>query len=142
MIREATEADIGELVSMARQFHASSQYGRWCHFSGSAVTEMLEGLIASPEAAVFVTDDLSGAIGGSVAPSHVSGDLTAGEYFWWVNPDARGSGGRLLIKFENWARAQGAVHLAMIAPEDATDVHELYARRGYMPVERQFVRAL
>jgi len=142
VIRRATEADIGALVALAREFHAASQYSEWSHFSGSAVTEMLQGLLSNDDALVLVLEGLTGAIGGVVSHSPVSGDLMAVEMFWWVQPAARGNGLRLLLRLEEWARERGAVHLAMVAPDKAENVHRLYERRGYAPVERQFVRAL
>ena len=143
MIREASADDVPTMIHMARQFHASSLYSKWSGFSERAVRDLLHMLIMGGDSsAVFVLDDLQGAIGLMVHPSHISGELMAVEFFWWVNPEARGRGLALLERAEEWARHAGAVRLAMIAPEDADGVHKIYTRRGYMPVERQFVKDL
>lgn len=68
----------------------------------------------------------------------------ATELFWWVNPDARGTsaGGRLFSAFEAWAVEQGADAIAMSLEASTPLADDAMTRRGYVPVERQFLRPL
>lgn len=140
MIRPATEGDIGALVAMARRFWHQSQYFEWLNFSSDAVEALLTKMVTTEGCAVFVTEALNAAIGVTLAESVVSGERIATELFWWADPSARGVGMRLLRAAETWCRENDVRQLTMVAPEKAPEVHRLYERVGYRPVERLFVR--
>lgn len=74
-----------------------------------------------------------GMIGYLIQPHFISGELMAGEVFWWVRPEYRGKGRMLLAEAEKRARAEGAKAMQMIAPNER--VSKLYARIGYTPIE-------
>jgi GNAT superfamily N-acetyltransferase len=70
--------------------------------------------------------------------------LVATELWWWVRPDARGSsaGGRLFQAFESWAESQGAGAIAVTLEFTSPLADAALERRGYLPVERQFLRTM
>lgn len=67
----------------------------------------------------------------------------AKETVWWVEPDHRGSAaGEMLVAYETWAAALGAVVAGMAALETAPRAGVIYRRRGYMPAETHYLKAL
>ena len=90
-----------------------------------------------------------GFIGGPLGPHPYNPELVAlTELFWWVVPQHRGThvGARLLLEFEEHARANGA-HLVVLSLEETTiergmvDPSSL-TRRGYRPKERSYLLEL
>ena len=140
MIRQATTDDLGALLALLRRFHASTAYGRWLAFSATASERTLRALIEDDDASIFGTEDVCGALGMMALPSMFTDDVTANEVFWWVDVERRGAGLALYRAAMRWAEAKGATMAALIAPAGSTDVHRLYERLGYAPVERAFVR--
>lgn len=85
-----------------------------------------------------------GALGAVVFPDINNDDLTVSEAFWFVHPDKRGAGVRLLQAFEDKARKLSAkklimCHLLALHPEKLS---ELYQRRGFTPVEVHYLKTL
>jgi GNAT superfamily N-acetyltransferase len=144
MIREATHADIPRLVEMGTRFIASTPYRTKLALNQATLTTAMQRLIDSPLAVLLVADVERHVVGmlAVVAAEHpLSGQVTAGEVFWWVDPAYRGRlGMRLLQVGEAWARARGAAVLQMIAPDDR--VARLYRRRGYSKLEETYQRTL
>ena len=143
MIRPATVADVPRLVEMGAAFLASSPYAGRLADNPAQMTALATRLITDDDGAVFVVDrdgDLVGMIGVLAARHFLSDECVAYEVFWWVEPSSRGCGIRLMQAAERWAKAAGAVRLAMIAPSD--EVGQLYERLGYDLVERSYERIL
>jgi GNAT superfamily N-acetyltransferase len=145
MIRDATLADVPQLVAMGQRFRTSSRYAAVLRDNPAQLARMAEGLIAGDHGHVWVSADDAGALSGMLGVIRfdhpMSGDLNVGELFYWVNPESRGNGVRLLRRAEAWARDQGAAAILMIAP-DQTDVGALYARLGYTAVETAWSKRL
>ena len=142
MIREAEQSDIPRLIEMGRRFRSESSYkGLLVDCPLEHMNDLLLKLI--PQGGVLVEEsdtNLFGMIGFYVYPHFLSGELTAGEVFWWVEPEHRGNGLRLLRETENRARTAGAKRLQMIAPNER--VGALYKRLGYEFVESTYQRSL
>lgn len=143
MIRTATAWDLPDLMRMARAFLEATPY------ASIGIAESFPQLLLKliDEHILLVAD--TGRVRGMAAvmlvplyfnPSHVA----ASELFWWIDPDARGSGvGReLLDAIEAAAKERGAKTLAMISMKAMTDVEGVYLKRGYEAAERTFVRFL
>jgi GNAT superfamily N-acetyltransferase len=77
-------------------------------------------------------------------PGRRAGALDAavkhGEVFWWVEPEHRGEGVKLLREAEKRAKHAGAQTMQMIAPTDK--VAGLYQRFGYEFVEAAYQKSL
>jgi GNAT superfamily N-acetyltransferase len=93
------------------------------------------GLLISERNGVVV-----GMIGYIVFPHFISGEIVAGEVFWWVEPEHRGEGPKLLREAEKRVAAAGAKRMQMIAPNER--VGKLYERFGYSFVESTYQRTL
>jgi RimJ/RimL family protein N-acetyltransferase len=142
VIRAATEADIPALVAMGREFRAQTGYHRVIAEDAAQMATFCRQLLGGLGTILVLEDDggLIGMIGLTCLPHFLSGEVTAGEVFWWVDLAHRGRGLRLLRAAEAWARAQGAVSLQMIAPD--ARVERLYERLGYVAIERTYQRRL
>lgn len=114
----------------------------WSHLNYDyvAVAEMLKRLILSPNACVLVHDECM--IGGELNDLFFDPNAVfAQEYFWWAEKD----GQALFTAFEDWAESAGASGVLMAAEQYADQkknlkLDRLYARKGYKPVERNFIR--
>ena len=140
-IREATEVDVPAVVGMAMAFIDAVYAGRLAK-NPEQCAVFARSLIANDDAVLLIADrgDPVGMFGMMVYLHPMSGERIAAELAWWVNPDARGVGLRLLHRGEVWARAKGAAVLQMIAPSD--DVAQLYERLGFDRIETSYQRRL
>ena len=137
MIREAVEADIPELVEMARAFHAASHYQDAVPFIAGDVASTLETLIADDDGVVLRHD--SGLIAGVIAPFFFNaGYRQAIELMWYATRDGRA----LLTAFEAWAneRRAGCIIMGSLSSGRESRVAEIYKRRGYVPGETLYIK--
>lgn len=144
ILRKATIAEVPALVAMGRRFRAETAYRDLIAESVPQLTAMATRLVEGPQSVVLVAEAdgaLGGMIGLVVFAHHLSAERIAGEVMWWVDPDARGVGRRLLGAAERWAAEAGAEAIHLIAPAagDAR-IGALYTRRGYQPFETAYQR--
>ncbi len=143
MIRPATFEDIERLVEMGQRFAAETSYKDSIEVDPDAIRGTLENLLRSEDAAVLVSGSDATITGMIIVLTYThvwSGKPIASELVWWVEPEARGAGVRLLRAAELWARCKGVEKMQMIAPNQK--VGEFYQRLGYVPVETSFQRSL
>lgn len=143
IVREATVDDVPALVAMGQRFRNETIYATRLPENTAQMGEIARRLIVEDNGHVLVVDRdgaLVGTIGLLVFPHHFSGALTAAELFFWVNPEHRGHGVRLLRRAEQWARDRGATTMQMIAP--TPEVGTLYTRLGYAALEVAYEKEL
>lgn len=111
------------------------------------------GLIHHPDAAIFVAElvdtateersEIVGMLALLAAPHPMTGEWQAEEIAWYLESEARGSSAhkRLHDEAEAWARSKGCSMIKMVAPH-GSPVGSYYARRGYVPVETSWYKAL
>lgn len=149
-IREATDADVPAIATLAEHFLATPYARTYLGASRAGLELFTTYLLEQPLCTVIVaqleeTCELVGFIallgGGSpLDEAHA----VCEELAWWVEPDARGAGrvgARLLDAAEAWARAHGLKWLKMVAPHQSR-VGRFYERRGYVPVETAYSKGL
>lgn len=143
-IRAATLEDVDSILTMAQAFISSTAYAAHVSKRPAALRGFVERLIANDAGEVLIARrgiDAVGMIALWLFDHPYSGESTASELVWWVNPEERGSLGiRLLKRAEQWARARGAAVLQMIAPNDR--VAEFYTACGYGFVESSYARRI
>lgn len=142
MIRVATNEDKPELHRMGREFYNASGYSDVGEWSPEVFDNTLDLLIDAGTLLIAP----GGMIGWVNFPVFMTGQQVAQELFWWVDPDKRDSGlGReLLAMAETKAKDQGSSKMMMLCldelePEKAV---AMYAKMGYVPRERTFMRSL
>lgn len=93
---------------------------------------------------VFEGRQLLGAIGGIVYPDFPTGDLVAQEAFWFMLPETRGRGIRLLRAYEMRCALRGAKRLMMIHLAGLNDeaMGKLYQRMGYSLIEKIYSKTI
>lgn len=141
MIRTALESDIPRMVEMGMRFRNETSYAQYLAGNAEKQTELGKTLIAKDGLIVSERNgQLVGMLGFIIHYHFISGEKVAGEVFWWVEPEHRGDGLRLLREAEKRARAAGAKYMHMIAPTD--QVATVYKRLGYEFVEATYQRSL
>lgn len=139
-LRSARLADIPRIVELGKKFLHASAYDK--HFSENAPQmQSLAERLLNGEGDIIVSERngvITGMLGFIVYPHHISGELVAGEVFWWVEPDARGDGIKLMHQAESMAQYMGATKMQMIAP--TAQVGSVYQRLGYEFIESAYQR--
>jgi GNAT superfamily N-acetyltransferase len=143
VIRYATEADIARLVEMGERFATETVYRDRIPVNPGAMAKTAALLILGDRGVVFVSEAAGrvvGMIGLLLFENPLTAEISVSEMFWWVEPEHRGRGVRLLKRAEQWASDCGAVKLHMIAP--TPEVGQLYERLGYAQLETTYQKAL
>lgn len=144
MIRVATFDDVPRLVDLGREFlTGSSRYSGAILLNPDAMGMLASTLIEQPHGLVLVSEEdgeVTGMIGVIATFHPMSGEKVMSEMFWYVTPDKRGQGLKLLFAAEAWARSHGIEKSIMISP--SKKISSLYKRLGYSKLEEQFVKAL
>ena len=146
-VRRATSDDVPWLCDALRAFAANYPAPVPLYADDAHVAALVGVLVRDQFVAIAETADHArvGLMAGLCQPHPFNpGLLVASELWWWVVPEARGTtaGGRLFRAFEQWAAAQGAGAIAMTLETTSPLADDALARRGYIPCERQFLRAL
>lgn len=139
MIREATIDDVPRLVEMGGRFVANSIYAGRMANNPKAQCALMLRMIEHPDGQVYVSEEsgkITGMVGVAALVHPWSGEWMAEEVFWWVEPEARGPGIKLLKRAEQWADAKSCVRLRASAPNPK--VARAYWRLGYTKVEESF----
>jgi len=126
---------------MGQRFREETTYGEHVGENSTQMAKTasqligLDGLLVAERQGKII-----GMLGFIVFPHFLSGETVAGEVFWWVEPDFRGEGVKLLREAEKLAKERGAKRMQMIAPND--HVGQFYQHVGYNFVESTFQRSL
>jgi GNAT superfamily N-acetyltransferase len=139
MIRSATVEDIPRLVEMGKHFIAETEYSGKIKYRPEKLREFAEQQISN----ILVCVDgglVTGMLAYLIYPHPYTGESTAVELFWWVEPEYRGQGIRLLRAVEQIAKDAGAKQIQMGAPNEW--VGGIYKRLGYEQVETVYQRQL
>jgi hypothetical protein len=145
MVSIATTEEIKEIISLAKQYEGG--FSQHVKVNVDHATKAYLHMVETGLAIVFALKNGTGIIGGLAAlkyPDINSGIMTAVECFWFVNPDQRGEGMKLLDSFEKWGSNNNCQRLALIHLEDSyPDVlQRIYKRKGYRLTESHYVKEL
>lgn len=148
IVRRATAEDSEQYSRMAAAFHAASPIHSAVPFDSDGFANFFLSAIANPDMGVWATEKdgkLIGIAGALCYPMYFSpSHRVAQEIWWYLSPEARGSGAgkQMYDAIEAWAKEQGATALFMIALEDkrSDKMAKLYMRQGFIPMERTFFK--
>lgn len=142
MIRTAALPDVGAIVRMSQELALATAMP--IDVDPSWTAAFVARIVGGDGLALVV--DADGAVDGflvaTVGHSCVSPKPIAVEHGWWCGPAAKGYGGRLLARYEDWARAQGCAFARMSIPHQSLIGEVLSKRRGYQFAETAMVKAL
>jgi GNAT superfamily N-acetyltransferase len=143
VIRDAGLGDLDAIVTMAEQFITDSVYRQHIPTRPTALKAFAERLIAMEDATILLALEGEQPIGMLALWAYQHpfvGETVAAELVWWVHPERRGVGVRLLKQAERWARAHGAFALQMVAPSDR--VARFYQACGFTLVETMYQKEI
>lgn len=130
---------------MALRFLAESQYHGTVKPDVDHLAHFIAWLLEHGLLLVLDVDGcIAGMFGAAIVPHMFSGELTANEVVWWVDPEYRGGSHalRMLRWFDEWAADRGAKRQQMVAPFGEARLHDVYQRLGYAPLETVYQREL
>lgn len=147
IVRNATEADVGAIIRMARKFYATTSYAKFSPISAVAVAGLAEAMMSTGTMLLAEHDGkVVGMAGLMIVPFYFNPEVrTAHEVVWWVDPEAQGAGAgkALLAAVEPACRAAGATAVQMIHLENSPpQAAALYERAGYRYSESCYTKEL
>lgn len=144
MIRDAAYEDVPDLVDLGIRFIESGKYRDKIKPNPEALAQMMFGLIDNPYGLLTVLEAAKGRnigmFGAMATLSPYSGEPVAMELFWYVEPESRGGGVRLLRHAENWARELGCKQF--IAVSHTKKVSRFLKKSKFLGMEEHFVKVL
>jgi RimJ/RimL family protein N-acetyltransferase len=132
-VRSAKSSDIPRIVQMGCRFRAESSYSKYLAENSAKMAELAEMLISKDGLLILEREEITGMLGFVVHEHFISGERVAGEVFWWVEPEHRGDGLKLVDEMKRRARLLGCAYIHMIAPSER--VARLYRHLGFEWVE-------
>jgi GNAT superfamily N-acetyltransferase len=146
LIRAAIASDVPRIVELGSRSLKDGPYSRMIkdtpEHSAALALQTIEN--ANGKILVYETDSgkVAGLLGFFVFPHYFTGEPTATELMWYVEPEERKGGGgmQLLWEAEKEAKAMGAKRIGFTAPN--ADIAKLYERFGYKQVEVSFMKEL
>lgn len=145
-VRKATDADAQRIVEMGKRSLEIGPYKDEIGDNTEVTLRLFKLLLDNPQAEILVLDAGDGQAVGLFAmllfPHYFSGEKTAQELMWYVEPEHRagGAGLQLLRQAEEMARGTGATRFQLTAPTEA--LGSLYKRCGYHQIEVGYQRKL
>jgi len=147
-VRLAEPADLPSCLDMTARFHAASPISDVAPFDLDGMAVTLKEMLSNPRAGVWLALRNSqpvGVAGALLYPLYFNPAYeVVQELFWWLNPDARGSGAgeKLFQTLQTWAKDSGASAVFMIALADnrVGKMDSFYKRAGFQPMERTYMK--
>lgn len=143
MIREALPTDIDRIVEMGSRSLREGPYRDEVGDSPKTTAALCQQVLESGKILVAEEDgNVIGVLGFIVFPHYFSGERTAGELIWYVEPEYRQSftALALLRKAQSLAREMGAKRMQFTAPTE--EVGKAYESLGYHKVEVTYQKCL
>lgn len=146
MIRAATEADVPRIVELGSRSLVDGPYAGMLKDTPEQSAKLAMGVIAKSNGRILLYQNdagkVAGLLGFIIFPHYFTGELTATEIMWYVQPEDRAGGNaiKLLWEAEKQAKEMGAVWSGMTAPNE--EVGKLYERFGYHKIEVSYMKEL
>ena len=143
-IIRATTEDVPRIAECARMY---TDVIPTCEFNEEFYLAQWRRFMASGVGGIFLLVDdgntqVFGGIGGIIHPDLLTGKLTAVELFWYVKPEYRSGGVRLLKTFEEWAKSRDCKVIAMICLSCSMmdKLDDFYRKAGYTLLEKHYIK--
>lgn len=143
MIRNATLADLQAILDMTACLHETA--GIVVPMNRAYTQGFVQALMAHADGLVLVAEKDGEAVGmlvASIGNTSISPAPIAIEHGWYVQPEARGCGGMLLARYEQWAREKGCFAMRMSTPPGAEGPALILERKGYTRSEIAWAKVL
>ena len=147
MIRKATIKDIKGIESLGEKFYNEAEFskkglGLDVSTFGILVTQLLD----YPSVLILVVEKdnkIIGTIGGVISPWLLDTNQKILQELWWyIDPEYRGIGHRLIVKFEKEAVKLGANFVLMVTLDSKHEdkLITYYNKMGYNHLEHHFIK--
>ncbi len=142
-IARALISDLDDISNMGDEFFKEGQIPT--KFVPEVFKKSWTNIIGTNIGVIFVMRSGEvpiGILGGVKFSDPNSGEIMASEFFWFVRKGYRGYGTKLMKKFEEWAKEQGAtkiimMHLSSLMP---VKIKNYYERMGYQEIETHYLK--
>lgn len=145
LIRNLTDIDISEVVTMAYAMASESPEYQDFEFSVDKFGDLLEVVLIDPDKLCLVMEDegkLVGMMIGVVMPHFFSGDRLALDLLVYVAPKYRGrcAGRQLLSRYVAWAKGRDVkqIRLGTTTGIEVERTAKLFGRCGFREIGRVF----
>lgn len=147
-VRRAEPADLPSCLDLTARFHAASPISGVAPFDRDGMAVTLREMMVNPRAGVWLAildGQPVGIAGALMYPLYFNPAYeVVQELFWWLNPEARGSGAgeNLFQSIQDWAKDMGANVIFMVALDDSRvgKMDKFYKRAGFHPMERTYMK--
>lgn len=145
-IRDALPSDIPRIVELGSQSLVDGPYAGLIKDTPEQSARLAVQVIENTGGRILLysNDDgkVVGLLGFIISPHYFTGELTANEIMWYVEPSERkgGAGIKLLWAAEQAAKEMKAKYMGFTAP--TADVSALYQRFGYSLLEVAYLKQL
>ena len=144
MIRAATSTDIPRIVELGSRWLAESPYKSIIKDIPGQTAKFAGQVIETGKVLLYENDNglVAGLLAFLIFAHPFTGEATATELMWYVEPEERTGGGglKLLWEAEKEAKQMGATYMGFTAP--SMEVAALYERFGYKALEVTFLKDL
>lgn len=148
-IRPAIISDMPGIVRCAESFFEYAEYAKnGMTLDKSAFEKKVEWYIKDEKGIVLLLvnqGNVCGGISGYVSEWDFNPAVKILiEFFFWIDPEYRGNGVRLLKAFESIGKENGAQKIVMISPQTflKSKVDRMYEKFGYQPTEQFWMKGL
>lgn len=147
-VRCAQPDDLLSCLDLTARFHAASPVSDVAPFDRDGMAVTLREMMANPRAGIWLATQNEvpvGIAGALMYPLYFNPAYeVVQELFWWLNPEARGSGAgeKLFQNVQDWAKDNQASAVFMVALDDdrISKTDKFYRRAGFSPMERTYMR--
>lgn len=145
IIRVANLTDTIRIVDMGRKFLMAGPYKELLKDNPEYFVRFTMGLLLNPNAKILVATTKDnypiGVLAFIVNSHYLSGELTASELIWYVEPNYRGQVPlELFWAAQKAAKEMGAIVMQFTAPTES--VGAIYKRSGYQQIEVGYQKRL
>jgi GNAT superfamily N-acetyltransferase len=145
MIREVQVSELNLVADLGKKFWAEGSLpgslkpavfiNNWTKLIGMGIGKIF---------GLFNDGKFVGCLGCLVVNDLNDGEMIASETFWFVDPENRGSGIKLLIHFMKWAKEIGCSRVSMVhlMNKQAEKLSEIYVKMGFTQTEVHYIRSL
>lgn len=143
IVRTASTADIPAILDMTARLHEVA--GIVIPMHRTFTEGFVQALMAHADGLALVAEKDGAVVGmliASIGTSSISPAPVAIEHGWYVEPHARGVGGQLLARYDQWARDKGCFAIRMSTPPGAEGPALILERKGFTRSEIAWAKVL
>lgn len=143
LIRQCHESDYPYIKNLVSGFYDEA-VSEWGFAMEESRLRELVSLLAPTSWVAEVDGRVVGLIAGQIVNQHLDSKPIWQEFVWYVDPDYRMCGIRLLKHVEKWCADNGIGKMIMVYLHNskAEKLDEFYRREGYEPMETHFIKEL